>query len=430
MYVTNTPVPAGTYTFAQLNAAYPSFFPATWPLLVGSNTNAASGSIRVLTTGVATKIVFGGGIGVTNADIPAGASMNYSANVTAGAPPFTYQWYVNGQAVSGATNSTFSTSASSGVNSVYVVVNNGGAPATNGFGTSFTIAPSGSVITFADTNNWQWQGAVAAFSPDGHGGNQLTLTTDSENETGSAFYKIGQYIGSFTASFDYLPSGTLNGDGVTFCVQNTAAGPSAIGLGNGTGAGYLGYFGITNSAALGFNIYSGSPVGVGFSADGATFAFGGTDNINLASGDPIHVQIAYAQGNISLVLTDSVAAVSFTTNIGVGDLTADTDSSGAYIGVTGATAATGETANQVIDNFTYQYTGTVVVAPVLSIASANGTLTISWPGATDPSYHLQQSADLPGNWSNVSGSATSTNGQFQVTVSPAGAAEFYRLTSP
>jgi hypothetical protein len=258
----------------------------------------------------------------------------------------------------------------------------------------------------------------------------LTLTTDSENETGSAFYKIGQYIGSFTASFDYLPSGTLNGDGVTFCVQNTAAGPSAIGLGNGTGAGYLGYFGITNSAALGFNIYSGSPVGVGFSADGATFAFGGTDNINLASGDPIHVQIAYAQGNISLVLTDSVAAVSFTTNIGVGDLTADTDSSGAYIGVTGATAATGETANQVIDNFTYQYTGTVVVAPVLSIASANGTLTISWPGATDPSYHLQQSADLPGNWSNVSGSATSTNGQFQVTVSPAGAAEFYRLTSP
>lgn len=432
MYITNAPVPAGTYSYPQLVAAYPSFFPTNWPKLIGSNTNAASGSIRVLNTGLPFPVTFASGIGVTNAEVPAGAVLSYSANVSGGTPPYTYQWYLNGQAVDGATNATFSTSGSSGSNSVYVVVNNGGIPATNGFGATFTVNPTGSVITFADTNNWQVQGVVAAFSPDGHGGNQLTLTTDSENENGSAFYKIGQYIGSFNTSFDYIPSGTLNGDGVTFCVQNTAAGPRAIGIGNGIATGYLGYFGISNSAAVGFNIYTGSPVGVGFSTDGATFTFGGTDNLALNSGDPIHVQIAYAQGNISLVLTDAVAAVSFTTNIAVGDLTEDTGSAGAYIGLTGATAATGQSANQIIDNFSYQYTsGVVAASPILTITAANGALTISWPGDTDPGYHLQQSAALlPASWANVATAPTSTNGTYQVTLTPAGAAEFYRLISP
>src|SRR5581483_7682445 len=157
--------------------------------------------------------------------------------------------------------------------------------------------------------------------------------------------------------------------------------PKAIGIGNGIGSGYLGYFGISNSAAVGFNIYSGTAGTVGFSTDGATFTFGGTDNLNMASGDPIHVQINYADGNISLVLTDAVAAVSFTTNIAAGDLTASdvVGSSAAYIGLTGATAAAGESANQVIDNFSFQYTAAVAPAsPVLSIGLANGALTISW----------------------------------------------------
>src|SRR5437763_11718741 len=33
MYVDSVPVPAATYTYAQLAAAYPSHFPATWPAI-------------------------------------------------------------------------------------------------------------------------------------------------------------------------------------------------------------------------------------------------------------------------------------------------------------------------------------------------------------------------------------------------------------
>jgi hypothetical protein len=46
--VAGVPLAVGTYTFAQLNAAYPLNFPATWPLQMGSGINTGSGSIRVL----------------------------------------------------------------------------------------------------------------------------------------------------------------------------------------------------------------------------------------------------------------------------------------------------------------------------------------------------------------------------------------------
>jgi hypothetical protein len=39
---------AGIYTFAELNSAYPTNFPLTWPLQSGSSSNAGSGRITVL----------------------------------------------------------------------------------------------------------------------------------------------------------------------------------------------------------------------------------------------------------------------------------------------------------------------------------------------------------------------------------------------
>src|SRR5207248_6724225 len=125
--------------------------------------------------------------------------------------------------------------------------------ATNGPAT-LVVMPVGPVITFADTNNWSLQGAgtLPAFTLDTGGSNMLTITTDAASEAGSAFYKVGQYIGAFNASFVYIPSGSLLADGVTFCLQNSAAGASALG-GNG---GNLGYVGINNSAVLAMNIYA------------------------------------------------------------------------------------------------------------------------------------------------------------------------------
>jgi hypothetical protein len=48
LFVNGAPLAVGTYSFAQLNAAYPSNFPATWPLKNGSTTTNGSGSITVL----------------------------------------------------------------------------------------------------------------------------------------------------------------------------------------------------------------------------------------------------------------------------------------------------------------------------------------------------------------------------------------------
>ncbi|HEX3800332.1 MAG TPA: immunoglobulin domain-containing protein [Verrucomicrobiae bacterium] len=46
--VNGVSVASGTYTFAQLNTAYPTNFPAAWPLQLGSAVNAGSGSITVV----------------------------------------------------------------------------------------------------------------------------------------------------------------------------------------------------------------------------------------------------------------------------------------------------------------------------------------------------------------------------------------------
>ncbi len=45
-------IAAGTYTFAQLHNAYPTNFPATWPLQLGSTTgtNTGPGSLTIITT--------------------------------------------------------------------------------------------------------------------------------------------------------------------------------------------------------------------------------------------------------------------------------------------------------------------------------------------------------------------------------------------
>ena len=48
-------LPPGTYTFAQLNAAYPANFPATWTPILGSSFSTGSGSITVLGTFVAPR---------------------------------------------------------------------------------------------------------------------------------------------------------------------------------------------------------------------------------------------------------------------------------------------------------------------------------------------------------------------------------------
>jgi hypothetical protein len=51
---------AGTYTFAQLNAAYPANFPASWPQQIGSPVSSGSGTLTVLHTGSTLSAQFNG----------------------------------------------------------------------------------------------------------------------------------------------------------------------------------------------------------------------------------------------------------------------------------------------------------------------------------------------------------------------------------
>src|SRR5207245_1606568 len=196
-----------------------------------------------------------------------------------------------------------------------------------------------------------------SFSPDALGSNMLTLTTDAINEAGSVFYNIGQYIGAFSASFVYTPSNSVistAADGITFCLQNSAAGASALG-GNG---GNLGYVGINNSAVLAMNIYAPNIIGIAFGSGGQTVpATQPTDPVNIATGDPITVQISWpgdvlttnglVPSPLQVTLIDTVAGTQFTTNYPVGDLASLIRNSVAYVGFTGATG--GSSAQQQID---------------------------------------------------------------------------------
>jgi PKD repeat protein len=81
--------------------------------------------------------------------------------IGAGVPAYTYQWYLNGNAVSGATNSTYTTSfASSGSNSIYVILTDGAGNTVQSSTLTETVnsAPSVSInveysTVYTDTND-------------------------------------------------------------------------------------------------------------------------------------------------------------------------------------------------------------------------------------------------------------------------------------
>jgi hypothetical protein len=63
-------------------------------------------------------------ISPTSVTMDAGQSQTFNATATAGTPPYTYKWYLNGTAVSGATNKTWTFKpTSAGSYSVYVIAN-------------------------------------------------------------------------------------------------------------------------------------------------------------------------------------------------------------------------------------------------------------------------------------------------------------------
>jgi hypothetical protein len=268
--------------------------------------------------------------------------------------------------------------------------------------------------------------------------NVLTLTTNGATEACSAFFNTPQSIESFTASFTYLASGDKGADGTTFCLENDPEGPSAI----GTAGGALGFTDITNSAAFEINLYTGASGGEGiqFGTNGATPdnpGFSGFTTapysepglVSLASGDPINVQIAYSQSNFSVTLLDTTTGQSFSTNYTVDLPSVLGGTNTAYVGFTAGDGAVYST--QQVFNFSFVPGAAPMAAPPLSIAhGADGSVLITWPSTTSPSYILQQSASLIGLWATVTNMPTQVGGNYQLPVTATAQAQFFRLMSP
>jgi hypothetical protein len=174
-------------------------------------------------------------------------------------------------------------------------------------------------------------------------------TDENGNESVSAWYNYPVYINGFTASFTYQDVGGATGnnaDGFTFNLQEY--GPTFLG---GSG-GNLGVNGLSPSANWEFNLYSPNNIGAIFHTDGTLYGYYGTGPVDISSGHPINITIAYSAGGaVQQTFVDKVTGSSYVTNYNVGDLVSHLGNTLAYIGFTATDG--GVSAVQTISNFTF-----------------------------------------------------------------------------
>ncbi len=186
----------------------------------------------------------------------------------------------------------------------------------------------------------------------------LNLTTANNDQATSAFYNTLQTVTNWTSAFTYTKTGgSANpADGFAFVVQSDPRGAKALGSGGGA-LGYNGGGAITKSVAIGFDIYNGgvaaNPTRTGQAFDGSGFSYVNSGDVNLRTGNPIRVNLAYNNG----VVTNQTFQRSFNAKI---DTRVGTSG---FVGFSGGTG--GANAAQTISNFTFT-TGNAPAAPVLS----------------------------------------------------------------
>jgi hypothetical protein len=343
-----------------------------------------------------------------------------------GTPPITYQWYKNGtplansSRISGALSNvlTIANAQTNDAGSYQVFAHNsqdGGNPTPSG-----TASVAVETIPDFNTNGLGWTIQQNGGGIRGISTNVLTLTDGTGNEITSSFYNYPLYIGSFAASFTYQDVGGTGAeaDGVAFVLQNDPRGAAAL----GGGGGGLGLLGITPSAALTFNIYSGAGGGRGlsFGTNGAQgLPYTSTAPLNLGAGNPINVNVLYNGSVVSVTLTDSVAQTSFTTNI-TANLPAILGARTAYVGLTGADGST--VATQTVSDFTF------VPLPMLSAQlTSTNTILLSWPSSVGGYALLQKGNVASGTWTASPAVVNVVGDQYQAVVPPSGGAEFYQL---
>ncbi|WP_161557462.1 lectin-like domain-containing protein [Acidisarcina polymorpha] len=231
----------------------------------------------------------------------------------------------------------------------------GGANAYVGF-----TGATGGLSAIQDILNWTYtpqagSQAFSSYSSTLNGGatvsgTSLLLTDGLAGESRSAFFNAPLNVQQFTASFDFQITDP-NADGMTFTIQGN--GRTAL----GTGGSGLGYTGIGKSVAIKFDLHNNAGEGqdsTGLYTDGATPTVPATNlptnEVNLHSGDPFHVQLAYNGITLTVTITDSVTKTSATQAYTV-NIPAIVGGATAYFGFTGGTG--GNSAVQRILDWSY-----------------------------------------------------------------------------
>ena len=304
----NSAVGSAIYTITLPTAARPTFSP-----VAGTYASAQTVTISDATAGA--KIYY-----TTNGTTPTTASSVYSAPISVGS-----------------TETVSAIAVASGYSNSAV----GSAAYTIGTSTPVVNDPTG----FASTTGFNLNGTTLV-------GGALVLTDGGTGEAHIAWYMTPVNVQTFTTDFNFQNT-SATADGFTFAIQNAAAGDWAIGS-NGGG---LGYQGIGSSVAVKFDLYSNAGEGIdstGFYVDGAAPTVPAIDmtasGVNLHSGDILHAHITYDGTTLTLTLTDTVTAASFTTSTVI-NIPATVGANTALVGFTAGTG--GASAIQKILNWTY-----------------------------------------------------------------------------
>jgi hypothetical protein len=255
---------------------------------------------------------------------------------------------------------------------------------TRGFNkTTAASASSGAIVT-AYTNAFAGETALTL-----NGGNAqitsagaLQLTDSGGGEADSAFTTSAMDITHFVSSWTFSQAMGSNptADGMSFCIQGS--GNTAVGGGGGD----LGLYGISNSLAIKFDLYSNNGEGIDstglFTSSGSREPFnqGSIDltptGINWHSGDVFVVGLSYDGTTLDFTVTDTSTNVSWTQLYPV-NIPAIVGGNTAFVGFTAGTG--GLTAVQAIQDWSYNpITQPKAPTDLIALVTKPRQVTLTW----------------------------------------------------